>query len=330
MNIVIVDNGALGDQCFKNPAMRVLRPHVDQLWVTSKYGFAEEAMLNTGLADGVITKPDGFSEWPEYEQQKFMISASNNIDFDVVLKTQRCIPGRLNFHKGYDKQADKPVEWRREINAGKNYFDEMSNWLDVPAAVGVRPATNATSQELNFLNAFRSDYGIPADAFLLGWQLQGSCGAKRTPQFVEVVRAILEKYPFVYLVCMGDLDAELRSVNVHPRITNMYELLSFREAYLLTSKFDCFVSPNTGVFIWSQCFPKVPKILLSCLIDGHHCCYEETTVLQSTAECSPCYNILSMCKQDNGNDWFYCAGKIKAKRVIAAIEEVLKVWPGRR
>jgi hypothetical protein len=325
---MIRDDGAYGDQGFKIPALRVLRQHFDQIWEISTGDFAQEAMENTGLVDGFIKIDENFYDWLQADQDDFLNDATGGIDFPVYLKTIGCIPGRLNFHMA-DKLSKKPVEWRRKRNVGLNYFDEMSRWLDVPEAVGIRPATNITQAEGQFLRSFRADYNIPTDAFLLGWQLTGSSGAKRTPQLPEVMKAIFNKYPFVHLVVTGDLGGDAPELNSDPRCTNMYGLLSFREAYLLTSIMNCFVTPNTGVFVFSQCFQKTPKILISNIIDGNHCvCGDDTTVIQSAAECSPCYLLTQECKMDGDNPWFHCAGKIRPDRIIKAIEKEIRVWQG--
>ncbi len=333
-NLMIRDDGAYGDQGFKMPALMVLRPHFEQIWVTSTRSKAKEALENTGLVDGFVELPEDFLDWLEYDQNAFLIKETDNIDFEVYLKTLGCIPGRLNFHKPADPRSKMPVAWRRKLNEGRNYFDEMSVWLGVDEAVGVRPGTKVTLSEINFLNTFREAYGIPKDAFMLGWQFSGSNGAKRIPHFDEIIqKGIMEKYPFVYVVGMGDLEGTVKwDAKGHGgRFINMFDLMSFREAYLLTSIMDCFVSPNTGVYIFSQCFPRTPKILTSCLIDGNHCvCGDDTTVLQSTAECSPCYLVLNDCKHDGDNPWFHCAGKIKSKRVIDAIDSEVKAWQERQ
>lgn len=331
-NLLIRDEGAYGDQGFKFPAMRFLKAAFDQVWVSGSH-WVEEVLVNTGLADGFIIKPEGFRDWPREERDRFLLRATDGIEFHAKLTTVGCIAGRLHFHKHFDPKADWPMEKKWKLAEGRNWFDEMSRWLKVPEAVGMRPTTNISLSERAFLRSFREAHGIPENAFLLGWQFTGSTAAKRLPYFYEVVqRGIMDRHPEVYVVGTGDLKGKVRWATGHGgRFINTYGLLSFREAYLLTSIMDCLVSPDTGIFILSQCF-KTPKILVSCLVHGERvCCGEETIVLNSTAECSPCYNIAVDCRRDEKEPaFFYCATRIKPKRIIAAIEKVILQWRAQR
>lgn len=327
--LMIQDDGAYGDQGFKLPALRVLRSTFEDIWVSGDYR-AKEALEGTGLVDHFVVKPKDFGTWDIAEKRRFLLDAVGNLEFHHNLQTHSCIPGRLCFHKGADPNADRPLEWKREINKDKNYFDEMSLHLQIPEAVGVRPATLISSREQQWLAEFRADYGIPDDAFLLGWQFTGSTIPKWYPFFDKVIQhSIMANHPEVYVVGLGDLKAKFRwpKEKHGGRFINLYDLVSFREAYLLTSIMDCFVTPNTGVFIFSQCFPRTPKILLSTLVAGYHCCCgDETTVIQSEAACSPCYNIILDCEHDGDNPWLKCMGKIAPSRVITAIERTIEAW----
>ena len=333
-NLMIRDDGVYGDQGFKVPALRVLRPVFEQIWITSTRGNAKEALENTGLVDGFVELPPDYTDWQGHDQDFFLRNATHGIDFEAYMKTEGCIPGRLNFHKPGDKLSQKSVEWKRSVNKGKNYFDEMSKWLGVKEAVGMRPATEITRVEREILRTFRADYGIPENAFMLQWQFSGSMGAKRIPFFDEIIQqGIMEKYPFVYVIGTGDLKSEVRwDAEAHGgRFINLYDLYDFREVYMLTSIMDLLISMNTGIFIFSQCFPRVPKILTACHVYGHNIvCGDETTVVQSKAECAPCFDILQDCRHDGDNPWWYCAGKIKPKQVIAAIDKVVKQWLDRQ
>ena len=324
-NLLIVDAGAYGDQGFKIPAMMTLREHFDQIWVEGWF-WAKEALDGTGLVDEFVIKPDDFVDWEPDDQRKFLLDALGGVQWTHTLNPRGCISGRLCFHTGKDYRAEWPAERKRKLNANKNYFDEVSLHFDVPSAVGVRPATAISKTEAKFLAAFRHDYKIPEDAFLLGWQFTGSGIQKWYPFFKEVIQQnIMPRFPNVYVVGMGDLGKHFRwDDDKHGgRFVNLYDLYTFREAYLLTSIFDCLVTPDTGIAVFSQCFPNTPKILLSSIIGGHYVCGDDTTVIQSAAECSPCYNIALDCKHDNGKSWLYCMGEIHPQRVIDAVEEVI-------
>ena len=323
--LMITDDGALGDQGFKLPALSILKRFFGQIWVSGDKR-AQMALYGTGWVDEFVIKPDDFIHWDPEEQRKFLMDATDGIELAYSINARGCIPGRLCFHVGKDDKADWPVEKKRSINAGKNYFDEMSVHLKTPGAVGLRPSTAINARERRWLAEFRSDYGIPESAFLLGWQFTGSSLYKWYPFFKQVIQDnIMSRFSHVYVIGMGDLGGHLQwPADKHDgRFINLYGLYSFREAYLLTGIFDCLVTPDTGIAVFSQCFPDTQKILLSTIIGGHYVCGDDTTVIQSAAECSPCYNIALDCKHDGDNPWMYCMGKIYPQRVINAIQEVI-------
>lgn len=324
-NLIISDAGAYGDQGFKIPALMALREHFDQIWVEGWF-WAKEALEGVGLVDEFVIKPNDFVDWDTEDQRKFLVDTLGGVEWTHSMNARGCISGRLCFHVGKDYKADWPIEKKRALNIGKNYFDEMSIHFGVPEAIGVRPSTAISQKERKMLDEFRSDFGIPADAFLLGWQFTGSSLYKWYPFFQQVIQEnIMRRFPRVYVVGMGDLGGHLHWSEGHDgRFINLYDLYSFREAYLLTSVFDCLVTPDTGIAVFSQCFPDTPKILLSTIIGGHYVCGDDTVVIQSTAECSPCYNLAVDCKHDGDNPWMYCMGKIYPERVINAIAKTIE------
>ncbi len=327
-NLMITDDGAYGDQGFKIPALMVLKNAYDQIWVSGDKR-ARESLEGTGWVDGFVVKPDDFMHWEPDDQRAFLTEAVKGTDFAHFMNARGCIPGRLCFHVGKDEKADWPAEKKRAVNAGKNYFDEMSLHFGVPSAVGVRPSTAISQRESRWLAEFRFDYKIPADAFLLGWQFTGSGLQKWYPFFREVIQQnIMPRFEDVYIVGMGDLAKHRHwSDEKHGgRFVNLYDLYTFREAYLLTSIFDCLVTPDTGIAVFSQCFPRTRKILLSTIIGAHYVCGDDTTVIQSAADCSPCYNIAIDCKHDGANPWMYCMGKIHPQRIIDEIEKEIIAW----
>jgi hypothetical protein len=192
--------------------------------------------------------------------------------------------------------------------------------------IGKRPITRFTDEEINWLGDFRRTYKIPEEAFLLGWQWIGSARIKWYPFFDEVIqKAIMSKYPNVYVVGLGDIDNKIRwDFKYHGgRFINLGKSVSFRQAYILTSIFDCLVSPETGLMVFAQAFEHLPKILLATHSYGYHFTFPETVIIQSEVKCSPCYKIIYDCKHDGDNPWALCMGKIPPARVIEAIEKVI-------
>jgi len=230
------------------------------------------------------------------------------------------------FHEG-DPKFDAPLWWKRENADGVSFFDAMSERAGVPEAIGKRPITKLTHGERSWLRDFRYIYNIPKDAFLLGWQFTGSAKIKWYPFFDAVIqKSIMTRYPQVYVIGMGDIENRVQwDFKYHGgRFINPGNSVSFRQACILTGILDCFVSPETGTMVFAQAYEHVPKILLATHTYGYHITFPETKIVQSEAECSPCYDIVFDCKHDGDNPWSLCMGEIAPERVIEAIAQVIE------
>ena len=338
--LMISHGGALGDNGYIVPALNGLRKLYDEIYMCgSSQAFI--ALGETGLVDKFIVKPSAFESWNRDQQHDWLIHETKDIDFDTKIGFNGVIPGRYMFH-AEDSKSELPLEWKRANASGANFFDAMSERVinsivdsttgesrllspDINP-IGKRPMTRLTDKEQVWLSGFKRAYGIPDNAFVLGWQFTGSARIKWYPFFNTVIQqGIMSKYPLVYVVGLGDLDNKIQwNSKYHGgRFINLGNTVSFRQAYILTSILDCLVSPETGLMVFAQGFTHVPKILLATHSYGYHFTFPETVVLQSEAECSPCYNIVYDCKHDGDNPWSLCMGKIAPERVIEAIEKVL-------
>lgn len=320
---MIHNNGALGDTGYAVPALNILRDRYDKIFMCGDWCVA--ALENTGLVDWFVVKPGDFEEWDEEKKRRWLAISVPVDDFDALLSCSAVVPSVYMFKRN-DPRFEEPVEWKRENAKGVNFFDEMSKKLGVPEAIGKRPVTQHTPKERKWLKRFRERRGIPKDAFILGWQFTGSAEIKWYPFFNMVVqRYIMPKYPQVYVVAMGDMKNKLKWDRKYHggRYINLTDTVSFRQAYILISSMDCLVGPETGVMVFAQGYPDVPKVLLATHTDGSQWTFPETEVIQSTADCAPCYNIVSTCTRDGENPWAYCMGKIDPVRVIEAIEGVI-------
>jgi hypothetical protein len=325
-NLLVFSGGALGDWGYCVPALNVLRNLYDQIWVVCRER-GRLALGDTGLVDEFVIIPEGYNVLSEKDQRAWYddVYLKSVPEFRVNITPDACLINRLTFkrdHPGFNKSS----KWKRSLNSGKNWFDEVSRWLGVPVAVGRRPITRHTAEEREFLYKFRSEHNIPGDAFLLGWQFIGSGETKWYPHFKEVIQeGIMSRHDDVYLVGMGDLKNKLKWGS--GRFINLADSITFRQAYLLTDVFDLLVGPDTGVMVFSQGYPDTPKILLASLTGGHHLkCGSETRIVKSDAKCAPCWNIISKCKYDGDQRWQHCMGKLQPKKVIQAIEGAIRTW----
>lgn len=328
-NLLIKNSGALGDNAYCVPALNVLRKQYEKIYMWGTFA-CEMALGDTGLIDDFIILPGDFKEWDFNRARAWNkdVLDYKGWHIDEIRDVGGAVASKFMFHPE-DPKADSPVEWRRSLNKGVNYFDEMSMTLGVPEAIGQRPVTPITHAERSWLRDFKHIHSIPKGTFILGYQLQGSAWFKRYPYFAEVIqRNIMQEYPDVYVVMLGDMKGKIdwKRRYHHGRFINLKDTVSFRMAYLLTSTFDLFISPETGVFCFSQAFPDVPKILLATHTTGEHivCEGDNTTIIASEAKCAPCYIVVRECTYDGTNPWQLCAGRIPPKKVIAAIKDVIE------
>ena len=340
MNLMIANRGALGDSGYGVPSLNVLRQDYDTIFMSSDRESCRSALENTGLVDSFIIKPKEFIKWsPDYKRHWLL---DRMPDFQ-----HRCNfrPGAFLWHERELKfHAKKAV--RVNYSKGKNYFDELARRVQisdgvgivrdgVPQAYGQRPVTKLTHKERSWLRDFRYSYNIPRNAFLLGWQFHGSSLIKHYPFFDQVIqKSIMTRYPEVYVLGLGDLEESFAwSADLHGgRYVNLMGSVTFRQAYILTSLLDLFISPETGVYVFSQAYPDVPKILLASHTDGSHITLgDETVILQADhLPCQPCYRVVGDCFHERETGAALCMALIKPERIIAEIEKVIGKWKEER
>lgn len=331
-NLMIEHGGALGDCMWEVPALNVLQDHFDQIYQSGRER-GEQALGATGLIDRFINKPPEFKSWDDAYKRQWLTYQTRGIEWDTFVNLHGVVPARLMHHEK-SFCYNLPVECKRRANKGKNYFDEITLrfqealGIDLSEAVGKRPITKHTEAEKALLRDFRSRYDIPASAFLLGYQFAGSSRIKWWPYFKEAIQEnIMQRYPEVYLIGLGDLDGVLEwdYAYHHGRYVNLEKNVTFREAYVLTSIFDLLVSPETGVYNAAQAYDCLPKILLATHTDGTHItCGGESTILTPECDCAPCYDVVHTCKIDKAVNAPLCIASIKPEVVVNAIEEVIQ------
>jgi len=326
-NLMVTHGGALGDNGFTIPALTELRKIYDEIYLSCKEQ-ACKALKDTGLIDRFIVHEPDMACAPWEERRNWLIHVTRDIDFHARLNFNGVIPGRYMFHKG-DPRFHLSSEWKRENAEGVSFFDAFSRRAGTPKALGMRPGISMSIKERRWLQEFRHVHNIPEDAFLLGWQFTGSAKIKWYPFFdIVIQKGIMHRYPQVYVVGLGDLRNKLKWDRKYHggRFINPGSTISFRQACILTSIFDCLVAPETGIMVFAQAWAHVPKILLATHTYGYHIAFPETVVIQSEAECSPCYNIVFDCEHEGNNPWSLCMGRIPPEKVIAGIEDIVDNW----
>lgn len=330
-NVLISHYGALGDNGYMVPGLNALRTKYDNIYLSCKpQGLT--ALDESGLIDGFIIKPNEFSDWDQNRQVHWLLNTAReqNISFETYIPMKNLVPGVYMFHHG-DPNFDMPKDWKIENAAGVSFFDAFSLKMNCPEAFGMRPITHHTETEQSWLDNFRFAYGIPQGVFLLMWQFAGSARHKWYPYFKEVIQqGIMRKYENVYVIALGDLEDKMKWDGKYHngRYINLSGI-SFRKAYIQTSIADLFVSPETGVYVFSQAYKHVPKILLATHTSGRHItCGDETKIMVGSCRCAPCYNIVfgvpNECEQTNNSP--VCIATIFPEMLIEKIEEVIANW----
>ncbi|MFC1714859.1 glycosyltransferase family 9 protein [Candidatus Poribacteria bacterium] len=331
-NLMITHGGALGDNGFTIPALIELRKRYGEVYLSCCQK-AVTALKDTGLIDRFLVRHPDMEEATEKQKRSWLLHMVSDIDFHAKLNFNNVLPGRYVFHRD-DPKFPFPPEWKRENADGVSFFDAFSERAGTLEAIGRRPEIFLTHKDRSWLRDFRYIYNIPKDAFLLGWQFTGNAKIKWYPFFdIVVQKGIMRKYPQVYVIGLGDIENRLTwDRRLHGgRFINLGDSVSFRQAYILTSILDCLVAPETGIMVFAQAWAHVPKIMLSTHTYGYHITFDnstnhstpETVIIQSEAECSPCYNIVFDCMHDGDNPWTLCMGKISPEKVIAAIDNVI-------
>jgi len=324
-NLMIKHDGALGDQGFTIPALRLLRKSYNKVYLFGSPQ-AVVALSGTNLVDRFIIRPDNWYELSIDSKRDWLNKNLEDISFDASINFNGGIlPGRYMYHKE-DPNFNAPAWWIKKKVESISFFDAYSEHAGVRDAIGKRPVIDISSSEKFWLEGFRNIYKIPDDAFLLGWQFTGSSFIKWYPFFDEVIqRGIMKKYPWVYVIGLGDISNKFKwDIKYHGgRFINLGNSVSFREAYILTSILNCLVSPETGIMVFAQAWSHVPKVLLATHTYGYHYTFGETYIVQSEANCSPCYRIVESCKHDGNKPWSLCMGRISPERVFSAIENVV-------
>lgn len=337
MNLLIKHHGAMGDHGFTLPAIQALRSSgkYDRIILYHDGQACKQIYENTGLIDGYVMK----DKWLEHPAMDFayrklwfhdkieaMGGVQEMVDFNGV------VPSVYMFHS-VDPKYGFCETWKRKNAEGVIFYDLFSKRAGIlDAAKGKRPEVILSQGERDWLYAFRKKHNIIPNTMIIGWQFTGSGQNKWYPFFQEVAKAIMDPNPYCYFVTTGDPGCiELEWPGALGRHINLAGKISYRQAFILTSLYDCFISPETGVFVMAQAFPETPKILLATHSAGYHYCncfddIKETEIIQSEARCSPCYNIIYDCRKVEGKVYQYCMGKIPTHKVVGAIERQIKLW----
>lgn len=340
-NLMIKHFGSLGNQGFTVPAIKELKKTFDHIYLFS-FPRAQFAFEHAGLIDKFILQPQSFQKelrkkYGEDAQRQYgywLMEVIGKLKIDASVDLVGVLAGAYAFHEKLDHKAKWSKEKKIENAKGVNFFDiyteRMGEQLEMPDLLGKvkgkRPTTRHTAKEKAWLNGFRRAHGIKDGSFLLGWQFTGSAMYKDYPYFDEVIIQLKQRYPELHVVTTGTKGTEELGVGREfGSWLNLAGKVSFRQAYLLTSIYDCFVGPDTGVMVFAGGY-KTPKVMFSTHTYGEHTAWPETRVIEPDCDCAPCYVItdaVSCPKADGG--WPLCID-IKPDWVVSTISGIIDEW----
>lgn len=308
--VLVTLYGAPGDHLHALPALRLFRQKVGRLILNARWrgGLVNSVYQNLNLVDKFIWLDKQMNKWSQSEIAEYLLQKLGADTFDLY--------HNLN---GYTGMMSTPKEWERQpIGPMRNYqdreriYDRYCQVLEVPK--GGRPKLEFSEKEIAWAEEFMDGIG----AFkLVGWQWSGSSRVKEHPNPQDVILNLLRDHTDIKIISMGSERFADAYIN-HERFINLAGRIKWRQAALLTSYMDLFISPDTSIMVAAQGFEDVPKILLATTTSGKQIAFPETTIIKSTAGCSPCYRVLDTCDQDD------CCGKIDDQEIYQAADHILR------
>jgi ADP-heptose:LPS heptosyltransferase len=303
--------GAPGDHLHALPALRQFRQKIGRLILNAYWrgGLVSSVYDNLGIVDKFIwldnRQMNGWTQ-PQIAEYLLMKLGANTVDYYYNLN-------------GYTGMMSTPGEWEKQPIAPmriyqdkERIYDRYCQVLKVPK--GNRPIMAFSDEEIKWAEDFMDGIG----AFkLVGWQWSGSSRMKEHRNPKEVILNLLWEHEDIKIVTMGSERFATALID-HERYINLAGRIKWRQAALLTSYMTLFISPDTSIMVAAQGFEDVPKILLATTTSGKQIAFPETTIIKSTADCSPCYKVLDVCDQDN------CCGKIDDQEIYQAAEHILR------
>ena len=203
-----------------------------------------------------------------------------------------------------------------------------------------RPKMFFTSDEEVCMHNFFVDFRKRVKMIVM-WGLSGSAANKTYPYVPEVMYPLLDKYPWLGFLTVGDevcriLETELK----HERIFNRSGVWSIRQSCLATKYVDLVIAPDTGILHAAGMY-NTPKIGLLTHTSRNNITKHFINDYSLTAEegghpffkelsCSPCYKIIYnkriQCNLTHVKDTktpVCMAYGFPPEKVISRIEEVL-------
>lgn len=321
MRYLVCRIAAIGDCLQVTPLLRYLKENGHEVYVlTSEQGL--EIFKNNPFIDKLIYHKRDSVPCDLIGEYFEKIKKENNCN--VLINLCESIEVKYLFHP-VDPQYNYSKQERFNIG-NKNHYDIVFEGSGFPEIKGKLPEMFFTEKEESDFANFRKEF---IGKFLIVWCLAGSSLHKTYPYAKYVMEKLLNKYPDIVFVTVGDQWCEILELELeHNRIIHKSGKWNLRETALACKYASLVVAPETGVLHMSGCF-DTPKIgflthtTKECLSKY----FKNDYSLEAKVNCAPCFRIIYdakvQCPIDRITAAPFCAAfGFNPDLVTAKIEEI--------
>ena len=338
MKILIFRSGAFGDVIVTTPVVRYLHSLGHEIYyVTSERGM--EVMKNNPHIHKLIKHDenvpiDGLADHIDYLKRK------NHCD--EIVDFSESIEVSLSQHpRGPDYKLPKQ---ERIARFNRNFYEFSFEWMWERLEKiegGIRTGMKGSKEseplcykpELFFditeLDLARGYLKPMSYNVLIG--MSGSGNNKAWPYTTELCEKIVNEYPNVHIITVGDLKCQIIEPIIEGRITNLSGNIPMRTSMALTGLVDLVIAPDTGIIHAAGCY-ETPKICILGhttheMISKHFINSHPIQSDEKLAPCSPCsflvYDIKLQCPIHHETGAALCMGAgVPMDRVFDRFKEV--------
>jgi ADP-heptose:LPS heptosyltransferase len=324
--ILICRLGAYGDCLIITPLIRHLKNTGNEVVVLTSDRGIQVLGNNPNISKLILHEKDSV---PVTKLRPYFESVREAYECDRYIDLCESIECNLAFHP-----AQPYYNWEREERkamANKNYYEETFDFAGVmvdKTPENLRPEVFFTEEEEEANTVFRSNY---IGKKIIVWGLAGSALHKSFPYTHIVMEKILEKYPEVVFITMGDERCEILETTLrHPRVVWKSNKWTFRESMCMVKHAFAVVCPDTGILHSAGCW-DTPKLgLLTSTsqtnITKH---FVNDYSIQADVPCAPCYRLIYnagiQCPLDSAMFAPFCnAYGISPEAVVDNIEAIIQ------
>jgi len=286
MRYLVCRIAAIGDCVQITPLVRYLKEEGNEVYVlTSEWGI--EILKNNPFVDKALLYKAETVPADELHNYFNKIGKENNCD--KVLNLNECVEVKYLFHAAdpvynYSKQE-------RFLRGNKNHYDAVFEAAGFPEVTGRIPEMYFDEAEEEASARFRKNL---IGKFVIVWCLAGSARHKAYPFTRVVMERLLEKYPDMIVITVGDKFCTIFEEGLeHERCIHKSEKWTIRETAIACKYASLVIAPETGVAHLSGCF-DTPKIvfLTHTTKEVLSKYFKNDYSIEAKSDCAPCFRMI--------------------------------------